>query len=182
GMRQQQSLHFQRIDVLAAAVEHVIGAPPEKEEPFRVAAEQVAGAQPSVDDALPVDRGQVVVARSHARVAHPKLTVAQALGSVGADKLDLSLGPGHAAASLRNRAAIGRRADHYWTAFGQAIALSDLRLERSLHRLLQLARRGCGADGERLEGGEVQALQQIAVLQEQGKYRRNAAGMSAAIA
>jgi hypothetical protein len=57
-MLQQHVLDLERIDVLAAGVEHVVGAALEIEEPLGIPFEDVAGLQPAVADALPFTSGR----------------------------------------------------------------------------------------------------------------------------
>ena len=52
GVPAQQLLDFAGIDVLAAALEHVVGAADEEDEAVVVAAHHVAGIVPAVDQAL----------------------------------------------------------------------------------------------------------------------------------
>jgi hypothetical protein len=75
-MAEKHVLDFERIDVLAAGIEHVVRAALEIEKPLGVAVEHIAGFQPSVFQALAVDLPQAVVARRHARVSNPELAVA----------------------------------------------------------------------------------------------------------
>ena len=68
GMAQEQVLDLERIDILAAGIEHVIGTALEIVESIGVAGKEVAGAQPAVLETLRIDLGQLEITRRHARV------------------------------------------------------------------------------------------------------------------
>src|SRR5262249_20077124 len=70
-MRQQQTLYLHRVNILAAAIEHVVRSALEKEKPVCVPAEQIAGAQPAVDDALAIDLRKIVIAGRDAWILYP---------------------------------------------------------------------------------------------------------------
>ena len=74
-MAQKHVLDFERIDVLAAGIEHVVGAALEIEEAVGVALEDIAGFQPSVLEALAVDLWQLLIAGRDARISHPQFAM-----------------------------------------------------------------------------------------------------------
>src|ERR1700716_4362482 len=84
-MAAQKLLDLAGIDVLAAALEHVVGAANEEHEAVLVAPHDVAGVVPAVDQAFPGVGLTVEVARHQRRRAD----VQHALAGVAADELQI---------------------------------------------------------------------------------------------
>jgi len=70
---EQQVLHLLRIDVLAAAAEHVVDAAAEIEEPVLVLAEDIAGVQPAIGELGTRDLRLVVIAEANVGAADQEL-------------------------------------------------------------------------------------------------------------
>src|ERR1700733_2764803 len=181
-MAQKHVLDFKRIDVLAAGVEHIVGAAPEIEKAVGVAVKHVARFQPSVLEALAVDLRQAVITWRHARISNPKLAVSRGALSLSGHELDLALGPYNAATPARDGSPIDRGTDHNRAAFGETITLRYRRAESALDRVKKLARGCSGADLQSLERGKIQTCDEFALLQEESEDRRHAARMCAPIA
>ena len=86
------------------------------------------------------------------------------------------------ATSVRRRPTVERRTDHYRPALRQAVAFRGRNPESRLDRVEQLFRCRRRADLQPLQRGKVEALDEVALLQQQREHRRHAARMGAAIA
>ncbi len=174
-MLQEDALYLFRVDVLAAAVEHIVDTAFEIKETFRVTAQDVAGAQPTVDEALGVDLGQVVISRRIGRAFQPELADVVPVLAVGADQANLRLRHDRADRARRDRPAVERRRQAAAGGLRQAVALGARHAEDAGDLLHQFGMGRRGAEAQHLQAGEVQALQQVALLQQHGEHGRHAA-------
>ena len=179
-MRHQQVFHLLRVDVLAAGVEHVVGAAPEVEEAVRVPVEEVAGREPSVLDPLRCDGRQVVVAGSDAGVADPELAVARVLHAV-VHELDLAFGPRRPATPPGHGSAVDGRSQHHRPSLREPVALAHLHPERPFDGIQELRLHRRRAHGDRPKGRKVQLANQLHVVQRNSEHGRDRAHPSALV-
>ncbi len=165
----QRALHVSRVDVLAAADEHVVGAADEVVETVGVAAADVARVEPAVLQAPRRLLRQVVIGRHHARVAREQHAF------IGAG-VEADLAARQWVADGRRRARLALRVirEHHRARLGYAVAVGGRRVrERAVERLEERGRGGRGADADEAHRALV-GLGERRVVQDQVEHGRHA--------